>query len=106
MRQQRQVIDTSRSVATSSMDEFQQPGKSSEGFGIGARCGVPRKGAFSKDLFREVEGTRIAESGSTLRTPGYGNEVQIGTEVEITEEVFGQINKELEENLRSSAQRI
>ena len=41
----RQAIDTSRSVATSLMDEFRQPGKSSEGFEvvrIESCCGVSR----------------------------------------------------------------
>ena len=65
------------------MDEIRQSGKSSEGFGIGSSCGgVSRKGAFSKDLFGEVEDTRIAESASRIRNPVYGNEVQPGTEVE------------------------
>ena len=89
---QRQVIDTSRSVNTSLMDEIRQPDKSSEGFGIGSSCGVSRKGAFSEDLFGEVEDLRIAESGRRIRIPGYGEEVQTGTEVEFTEEVSGQVN--------------
>ena len=33
---QRQVFDTSRSIATSIMDELRQPDRSSEGFGIGS----------------------------------------------------------------------
>ena len=57
---QRQVIDTSRNVDTSSMDEYRQPGKSFEGYDIGSSCGVSRKETFSKDLFGEVEETRIA----------------------------------------------
>ena len=90
----RQVIDTTRSVNTSLMDEIRQPGKSSEGFGIGSRCGVSREGAFSKDPFVEVEDKRIAESGSRIRFPAYGNEVETGNEVEFTEEVCGQVNQE------------
>ena len=91
---QRQVIDKSRSVDTSLMNEFRQPGKSTEGFGIGFCCVVSRKGAFSKDLFGELEETRIVENGSRIRIPGYGNEVQTGTEVEFTIEVCGQIKQE------------
>ena len=90
---QKQVIDTSRGVDTSLMDKFRQPGKSSVGFGIGSHCGVPRRGAFSEDLFGEVKDRRNAESGSRIRSPGYGNEVQTGTEVEFTEEICGQINQ-------------
>ena len=89
------MIDTSRHVDTSLVDELQPPGKSSEGCGFGFRCGVSRKGAFSKDLFGEVEDTRITESSSRIRIPGYGNEVQTGTEVEFTEEVCGRINQEI-----------
>ena len=37
----------------------------------------------------------IAESGSRLRIPGYGNEVQFGTEVELQEDVCGQTNQEI-----------
>ena len=62
----RHVIDTSSSVDISLMDENRPPGKSSEGFGIGSGCGLSRKGAFGNDLSGEVEGTRIAESGSRL----------------------------------------
>ena len=91
---QRQVIDTNRSVDTSLMDGFRQPGKSSEGFGIGSRCCVPRRGAFREDLFGEVEDTRNAESGSRIRTPGYGNEVGTGTKIE-TEEICGKKNQEV-----------
>ena len=54
---QRQVIGTNRSVDTSLTYKFRQPGKNSEKFGIGSRCGVSRKGAFSKDLFGELEDT-------------------------------------------------
>ena len=61
-------------------------------FGIGPSCGVSRKGALGKDLFGEVRDT-IAESGSRIRVPGYGNEVQTGSEVEFTEEVCVQINQ-------------
>ena len=75
------------------MDKFWQPGKSSEGIGIGFSCGVLRKEAFSEDLFGEVEETRIAESGSKKRIPGYSDEVQTGTE--FTEEVCDQINQEI-----------
>ena len=92
---QRQVIDTSRSVDTSLKEEFRQSGKSFEGFGIGSSCGVSGKRAFSKDLFGEVENTRIAASGSRIKIPGYGIEVQTGTEVALTEEVCGQTNQEI-----------
>ena len=78
------------------MDEFRQTGKISEGLGVGSRCGVSRKGGFSKDLFEEMEDTRIAEIGSRIRIPGYGDEVQTGTEVEITEEVCGQTNQDID----------
>ena len=57
---QRQVFDTSKGVDTSSIDGFRQSGKSSEVFGIGSGSDVSRKGAFSKDLFGEVEDTRVA----------------------------------------------
>ena len=88
------MIDTSN-VDTLLMDEFWQPGKSSEGFGIGSRCGVSREGAFSKDLFGEVEDTRVAGSCSRRRIPGYGGEVETGNEVEFTEEVCGQMNQQI-----------
>ena len=91
----RHVIDTSRSVDTSLTDEIRPPGKSSEGFGIGSSCGVSRKETFSKDLFGEVEDTRVAESGSGIRIPDSGDEVQNGTEAEFTEEVCGQTNQEV-----------
>ena len=86
---QRQVIDTNRSADTYLMDEFRQPGKSSESFGIGSRCGVSKKGGFSEDLFGEVEETRVAESCSRTRIPGYGEEMLTGTEVNFTNEVCG-----------------
>ena len=92
---QRQVIDTRSRVDTPLMDAFRPPGKSSEGFGIGSSCGVSRKEAFSEDLFGEVEDTRIAESGSGIRIPDCGDEVQNGTEAEFTEEVCGQTNQEI-----------
>ena len=92
---QSQVIDTSRSVDTSLLDAFGQPGKSSEGFGIGSSSCVSRKEAFSEDLFGEVEDTRIAESVSGIRIPDCGDEVQNGTEAEFTEEVCGQTNQEI-----------
>ena len=92
---QRQVIDRSRRVDNSFMDEFRQTGKISEGLGVGSRCGVSRKGGFSKDLFGEMEDTRIAESGSRIRIPGYGNERQTGTEVEFTDKICGQTNQEV-----------
>ena len=91
---QRQVIDTS-SVGISLIDQFRQPGRSFEGFGIGSRCGVSRKEAFSEDLFGEVEDTRVAESGSEIRIPDCGDEVQNRTEVEITEEICGQVNQDI-----------
>ena len=95
----RQVIDTSRSVNTSLMDDIRHPGKSSEGSGIGShsRCVVSRqsrKGAFGKYPSEEVEDTRIAESGSRLRFPDYGDEGETGNEVVFTEEVCGQVNQE------------
>ena len=92
----RQVIDTRSSLGISLMDKFWQPGESSEGFGIGSRYVVStqsRKRAFGKDLFGEVEDTRVAGSYSR-RIPGYGNEVQNGSKVEFTENVCGQINQE------------
>ena len=92
---QRQVIDATRGVGTSLIDGFRQPGRSSEGFGIGSNCGISRKGTFSEDLFGEVEDTRNAESGSRIRILGYGEEVQTGTEVKFTEDVCGQINQEI-----------
>ena len=91
---QRQVIDTRSRVDIPLMDAFRPPGKSSEGFGIGSSCGVSRKEAFSEDLFGEVEDTRFVESGSGIRIPDCGVEVQNGTEVEITEEICGQVNQE------------
>ena len=65
------------------MDEFRQPGKSSEGFSIGSSCDVSRKGAFYQRcvyVFGEVEDTKNAESGSRIRIRAYGNEVQTETE--------------------------
>ena len=59
-----QVIDTDRSVDTSLLVEFLQPDKSSVGFGFGFRCVLSRKGAFSKDLLRELEDRGNAESFS------------------------------------------
>ena len=84
---QMQVIDTNRSVDISLKEEFWQSGKSSEGFCIGSSCGVSRKGAFSENLFGEVEDSRVADSDCRVKTPGYGKEVQTGTEIEFTEEV-------------------
>ena len=92
---QRHVIDTNRSLDTSLMDEIRPPGKSSEGFGIGSSCGVSRKEAFSEDPIGEVEDTRVSESGSGIRIPDCGDEVQNGTEAEFTEEVCGQTNQEI-----------
>ena len=91
---QRQVIDTNRSVETSLMDEFRQPGKCSEGFDIGSSSGVSIKGAFGKDLFVEAEDMRVAESGSRLQTPGCGDAVQTGSEVDFTEEICSQVKLE------------
>ena len=45
------MIDKRSSVGISLIDQFRQPGRSSEGFGIGSSCGVSREGAFSKDPF-------------------------------------------------------
>ena len=42
----RQVIDTRSSVGIFSIDQFRQPGRSSEGFGIGSSCGVSGKKSF------------------------------------------------------------
>ena len=89
------VIDTSSSVDTSLMNEIRPPFKSSEGFGIGSSCGVSRKEDFSEDLFGEVEDTRVAESGSGIRIPDCGDEVQNGTEAEFTEEVYGKKNQQI-----------
>ena len=68
--------------------------KSFEWFGIGSSCGVSRKRAFSNDLFGEVEDTRVDGNRSRGRIPGYGDEVQTGTEVEFPRDVCGQINQE------------
>ena len=92
---QRQVIDTRSSVGISLIDQFRQPGKTSGVFGIGSSCCVSGKEAFSEDLFGEVEDKRIAESGSSIRIPGDGDEVQTGPEVEVTEEVCCQTNQEI-----------
>ena len=89
------MIDTRRSVGISLIDQFRQPGRSSEGFGIGSSCGLSRRGAFGKDLSGEVENTRIAESCSRIRIPGDGDEVQSGPEVEFTDEICGQTNQEI-----------
>ena len=92
---QRQVIHTRSSAGVSFIDQFRQPGRSSEGFGIGSSCGLSKRGAFSKDLSGEVEDKRIVESGNRTRISGYSDEVQKGTEVEFTEEVCGQVNQEI-----------
>ena len=89
------VIDISSSVDTSLMDAFGQPGKSSEGYGVGSSCGVSRKEAFSGDQFGDVEDTRVAESGSGIRIPGDGDEMKTGTEVEFTEDICGQTNQKI-----------
>ena len=39
----RQVIDTRSSAGVSLIDQFRQPGRSSEGFGIGSSCGLSRR---------------------------------------------------------------
>ena len=91
----RQVIDTRSSAGVSLIDQCRQPGRSSEGFGIGFSCGLSRKEAFGKDLSGEVEDTRIAESGSRIRIPGYSDEVQTGTEVEFMEKIRGQMNQKI-----------
>ena len=92
---QRQVVDTRSSLGISLIDQFRQPGRSFEGFGIGSSCGLSRRGAFGKDLSGEVEDTRVAESGSGIRIPDCGDEVQNGTEAEFTEKVCGQTNQEI-----------
>ena len=56
---------------------------------------MSRKGAFGKDLFGEVEDTRVAGSCSRRRIPGYGEAVETGTEVEFMEEVCSQMNQEI-----------
>ena len=89
---QRQVIDTRSSAGVSLIDQFRQRGRSSEGFGIGSSCGLSRKRAFGKDLSVEVEDMSIAESGSRIRIPGDGDEVQTGPEVEFMDEICGQTN--------------
>ena len=91
----RQVIDTRSSLGISLMDKFWQPGESSEGFGIGSSCGLSRKRAFGKDLSGEVDDMSIAESGSRIRIPGDGKEVQTATEVELADEIGGQTNQEI-----------
>ena len=92
---QGQVIDTIGNVDASLNNEFRQPGKSSEVFGIGSRRVASRNGPFSKDLFGEVGHTRAVGSCSRRRIPGYGDEVQTASEVEFTEEVCGQVNQEI-----------
>ena len=92
---QRQVVDTRSSLGISLIDQFRQPGRSFEGFGIESSCGLLRRGAFGKDLSGEVEDMSIAESGSRIRIPGDGDEVQTGPEVEFTEEACGQLNQEI-----------
>ena len=91
---QKQVIDTSRRVDTSLIDEFRPTGKISEGFGIASSWVVSWNGAFGRDLFVEVEDTIIAESCSRIRIPCYGDVMETGTAVELTEDVGGQINWE------------
>ena len=92
---QRQVVDTRSSLGISLMDKFWQPAKSFEGSGIGSRCGLSRKRAFGKDLSGEVDDMSIAESGSRIRIPGDGKEVQTATEVELADEIGGQTNQEI-----------
>ena len=92
---QRQVVDKRSSLGISLIDQFLQPGRSFEGFGIGSSCGLSRRGALGKDLSREVEEMSIAESGSRIRIPGDGDEVQTGPEVEFTKEVCDQTNQEI-----------
>ena len=92
---QRQVVDTRSSLGISLIDQFRQPGRNFERFGIGSSCGLSRRGAFGKDLSGEVEDMSIAESGSRIRIPGDGNEVQTATEVELTDEIGGQTNQEI-----------
>ena len=82
---QRKVVDTRSSAGVPLIDQFRQPGRSSEGFGIGSSSGVSRKGAFGKDLFGDKEGSRIAENGSRRRLPGDGDEMQTGPEVDFTD---------------------
>ena len=89
------MIDTRISAGVSLIDRFRQPGRSSEVFGIGSSCGLSRKGAFGKDLSGEVEDMNIAESGSRIRIPGDGDEVQTGPEVDFTDEICGQTNQEI-----------
>ena len=78
-RSQKKVIDTRSSAGVSLIDHFRQPGRSSEGFGIGSNCGLSRKGAFGNDLSGEVEDMSIAESSSRKRISGDDDEVQTGT---------------------------
>ena len=92
---QRQVIDTRSSAGVSLIGQIRQPGRSSEGFGIGSSCGASRKGAFAKILFGEAEDTRVVGSCSRRRIPVYGDEVETRTEVEFTEEVCSQMNQEI-----------
>ena len=92
---QRQVVDTRSSIGISLIDQFRQPGRSFEGFGIGCSCGLSRRGALGKDLSVEVEDMSIAESGSRIGIPGDGDEVQTGPEAEFTEEVCDQTNQEI-----------
>ena len=89
------MIDTRSSVGIPLIDQFRQPDRSFEGFGIRSSCGLSRRGAFGKDLSGEVEDMSIAESGSRIRIPGDGDEVQTGPEVEFTEEVCDQTNQDI-----------
>ena len=90
------MVDTRSSLGISLIDQFRQPGRSFEGFGIGSSCGLSRRGIFGKDLSGEKEDMSIAESGSRIRNPGDSDEVQTGTEVEFTEEVCGPINQDID----------
>ena len=94
-RSQRQVVDTRSSLGISLIDQFRQPGRSSEECGFGSSYGLSRRGAFSKGLSGEVEDMSIAERGSRIRIPGDGNEGQTGPEVEFTNEFCGHTNQEI-----------
>ena len=75
-----QIIDTSRTVGILSLDEFRQPGKTSEDFGIDSSYDVLRKGALSKYQVGKVEDKRITESVSRKGIPDFSDEVQTGSE--------------------------
>ena len=57
------------------------PAKVLKGLALGPAVVFQEKEVFCEDLFQEVEDTKIAESGSGIRIPGCGDEVQTATDV-------------------------